>query len=97
MAEVVLYHHSQGLTDGVKSFADELRRAGHTVHTPDLYEGNVYATLDEGMEYARKTGFGTIAERGAVDYVAKPFDLEHLHRCVTAAHISGRDRAGLSA
>jgi dienelactone hydrolase len=64
MAEVVLYHHSQGLTDGVKAFADELRRAGHTVHTPDLYEGNTYATIEEGMEYARSTGFGTIAERG---------------------------------
>jgi dienelactone hydrolase len=64
MAEVVLYHHSQGLTDGVKAFAEELRQAGHTVHTPDLYEGNTYATLDEGMEYARATGFGAIAERG---------------------------------
>jgi dienelactone hydrolase len=64
MAEVVLYHHSQGLTDGVKAFAEELRQAGHTVHTPDLYEGNTYATLDEGMDYARATGFGKIAERG---------------------------------
>lgn len=64
MAEVVLYHHAQGLTDGVKAFADELRQAGHTVHTPDLYEGNTYATLDEGMDYARATGFGAIAERG---------------------------------
>ena len=64
MAEVVLYHHAQGLTDGVRSFADDLRRAGHTVHTPDLYEGNIYATLDEGLEYAKKTGFGAIAERG---------------------------------
>ncbi|MET9268711.1 dienelactone hydrolase family protein [Kribbella sp. NPDC003557] len=64
MAEVVLYHHSQGLTDGVKAFADELRQAGHTVHTPDLYEGNTYGTLDEGMDYARSTGFGKIAERG---------------------------------
>ena len=27
--------------------------------------------------------------RGAIDYVAKPFDLEHLHRCVTAALSSG--------
>jgi dienelactone hydrolase len=64
MAEVVLYHHSQGLTDGVKAFADELRQAGHTVHTPDLYEGNTYATLEEGMDYARSTGFGVVAERG---------------------------------
>jgi dienelactone hydrolase len=64
MAEVVLYHHAQGLTDGVKAFADELRQAGHTVHAPDLYEGNTYATLDEGIDYARRTGFGAIAERG---------------------------------
>jgi FixJ family two-component response regulator len=33
--------------------------------------------------------------RGAVDYVAKSFDLEHLHRCVSAAH--GGARASLSA
>jgi len=35
MAEVVLFHHAQGLTQGVVAFADELCRAGHTVHTPD--------------------------------------------------------------
>jgi dienelactone hydrolase len=64
MAEVVLYHHSQGLTDGVKSFADELRQAGHTVHLPDLYEGHTFATIEEGMDYAKRTGFGAIAERG---------------------------------
>jgi dienelactone hydrolase len=64
MAEVVLYHHAQGLTDGVKSFAEELRQAGHTVHLPDLYEGHTYATLDEGLEYAKTTGFGVVKERG---------------------------------
>ncbi|TDD25644.1 dienelactone hydrolase [Kribbella turkmenica] len=64
MAEVVLYHHAQGLTDGVKSFADELRQAGHTVHLPDLYDGHTFATLDEGMDYARTTGFATVTERG---------------------------------
>ena len=40
MAEVVLYHHVQGLTDGVQSFADELRQAGHVVHAPDLFDGH---------------------------------------------------------
>ena len=64
MAEVVLYHHAQGLTDGVKSFADELRQAGHTVHTPDLYEGRTFATLEEGIGYAKETGFGVILDRG---------------------------------
>ncbi len=64
MAEVVLYHHVQGLTDGVRSFADELRQAGHTVHTPDLFDGRTFATIDEGIAFAREEGFGTLAERG---------------------------------
>jgi len=64
MSEVVLYHHVQGLTDGVRSFADELRAAGHTVHTPDLFDGRTFATIDEGMAFAREAGFGALAERG---------------------------------
>ena len=64
MAEVLLFHHAQGLTEGVVAFADGLRAAGHTVHTPDLYEGNVFATLDEGLSYARETGFDTVISRG---------------------------------
>jgi dienelactone hydrolase len=57
MAEVVLFHHAQGLTPGVVAFAAELRRAGHTVHTPDLFEGRTFGTLEEGMRYAEEVGF----------------------------------------
>ena len=57
MAEVVLFHHSQGLTPGVVAFADELRRAGHTVHTPDLFDDRTFGTLEEGMGYAQEIGF----------------------------------------
>jgi dienelactone hydrolase len=64
MTEVVLYHHVQGLTDGVRSFADELRQAGHTVHTPDLFDGRRFDTIEEGMAFAREAGFGALAERG---------------------------------
>jgi dienelactone hydrolase len=64
MAVIVLYHHSQGLTEGVQAFANELRKAGHTVHTPDLYEGHTFETIEEGMTYARETGFGTVKDRG---------------------------------
>src|SRR6478672_12576616 len=64
MIEVVLYHHVQGLTDGVQSFADELRQAGHTVHTPDLFDGRTFDTIDEGMAFAREAGFGALAKRG---------------------------------
>ncbi len=64
MTDVALYHHVQGLTEGVRAFADELRAAGHTVHTPDLFDGRTFATIEEGMAFARETGFGTLAERG---------------------------------
>jgi dienelactone hydrolase len=64
MAEGLLFHHAQGLTPGVHSFADELRAAGHVVHTPDLYDGKTFTELADGVAYARQVGFGTILERG---------------------------------
>jgi dienelactone hydrolase len=64
MAEVVLYHHIQGLTEGVRSFAGELSQAGHTVHTPDMFDGRTFDTIEEGMAFARSEGFGALAERG---------------------------------
>ncbi len=64
MAEIVLYHHAQGLTEGVEAFAAELRQAGHTVHVPDLYQGHTFCTLDEGIAYMQQTGSGTLIERG---------------------------------
>lgn len=64
MAEVLLFHHGQGLTAGVLDFAQELRRAGHVVHTPDLYDGHTFENLDDGLAYARKVGFGEVLERG---------------------------------
>jgi dienelactone hydrolase len=64
MTEVVLYHHVQGLTEGVRSLADELRQAGHTVHTPDLFDGRTFDAIDDGMAFAREAGFGALADRG---------------------------------
>ncbi len=64
MAEVALFHHAQGLTPGVVAFAEELRRAGHTVHAPDLYDGRTFATLEEGAAHAKEIGFGEFMERG---------------------------------
>lgn len=65
MAEVLLYHHIQGLTDGVRAFADDLRQAGHTVHTPDLFHGRTFGSIEEGFGFARDTGFDEIRECGA--------------------------------
>jgi dienelactone hydrolase len=64
MAEVVLFHHALGLTPGITAFADELRGAGHTVHTPDLFEGRTFDTLEQGVAHAEQLGFGEVIERG---------------------------------
>jgi dienelactone hydrolase len=65
MAEVVLFHHALGLTPGIVAFADELRHAGHTVHTPDLFEGRTFGSIEEGMAHAEQIGFpGEVIERG---------------------------------
>lgn len=72
MAEVVLFHHAQGLTPGVTAFADRLREAGHLVHTPDAYDGNTFDTLDDGLGYAQQVGFGAVTERSVQAASALP-------------------------
>lgn len=57
MAEVLLFHHALGQTDGFAAFAEGLREAGHIVHAPDLFDGRTFATIDEGMAYAQEIGF----------------------------------------
>jgi dienelactone hydrolase len=64
MAEVLLFHHAQGLTPGVHAFADELRAAGHTVHRPDLFDGRTFGSIDEGMAHIKAIGFDEARARG---------------------------------
>ena len=63
MAEVVLFHHVQGLTDGVRAFAGELSAGGHTVHTPDLFDGQRPATIDDGIALVQSIGDEVLTER----------------------------------
>ncbi|WP_166970510.1 dienelactone hydrolase family protein [Brevibacterium atlanticum] len=69
MAEVLLYHHIQGLTDGVSAFAEDLRQQGHTVHTPDLFGGRTFASIEDGFAFAKEVGFDVLRDKGlaAVD------------------------------
>jgi dienelactone hydrolase len=54
VAEVVVFHHALGLNDWKRRFADDLRAAGHTVHTPDLFGGRTFDSIEEGMAYAEE-------------------------------------------
>jgi dienelactone hydrolase len=75
MATVLLFHHAQGLTPGIVAFADELRAAGHTVHTPDLFDGQTFGSIDEGLAHVKKEGFDAFRARGVALADAYPADL----------------------
>jgi len=75
MAEVLLFHHALGLTPGVTAFADELRRAGHTVHTPDLFDGRTFDSIEQGMSFVNEIGFGEVLARGTRAAAALPAGL----------------------
>ncbi|GII80786.1 dienelactone hydrolase [Sphaerisporangium rufum] len=97
MAEVLLFHHAQGLTSGVREFAETLRAAGHTVHLPDLYEGQVFDDLAGGVGYARRTGFGTIIQRGQAAADGLPGELVYagISLGVLPAQLLAQTRAGV--
>jgi len=75
MAQVLLFHHAQGLTDGVHAFAEDLRAAGHQVTAPDLYQGRTFATLDEGVAHADELGVEEIIARGTAAAEDLPAEL----------------------
>jgi dienelactone hydrolase len=77
MAEVVLFHHAQGLTPGVVAFADALRAAGHTVHTPDLFEGRTFESIEAGMSFVQEVGFEAMLQRGAQAADALPTEIAY--------------------
>ena len=60
MIESLLFYHAQGQISGFHSFADELRQTGDTVHTPDLYDGRTFATLEAGI--GNEIGFGNLLQ-----------------------------------
>ena len=96
MAEVLLFHHAQGLTPGVVSFADTLRRAGHIVHTPDLFDGRTFDTLEKGMSFVQEHGFGALIERGVRATEGLPAELVYagFSLGVLPAQLLAQTRAG---
>jgi dienelactone hydrolase len=75
MAEVVLFHHVQGLTDGVRAFAEQLRADGHTVHTPDLFDGERAATIEDGIALTDRIGDQALTERADLAVANLPKEL----------------------
>jgi dienelactone hydrolase len=53
MTDMVLFHHVQGLTPGLRDLAARLSDDEHVVHLPDLYGGRTFDTLQEGFAYMK--------------------------------------------
>jgi dienelactone hydrolase len=97
MTELILFHHAQGLTDGVRAFADDLRAAGHTVHVPDLYEGRTFPDVATGVRHAaQEVGFETIIARGREAAAELPDDIVYagFSLGVLPAQMLAQTRAG---
>ena len=75
MAELVLFHHAQGLTAGCLSFAAAIRSAGHVVHAPDLYDGLTFGELADGMRHFQQLTLETILERSRLAVETLPATL----------------------
>jgi dienelactone hydrolase len=75
MTTLLLFHHAQGQTPGFLAFADDLRAGGHTVHTPDLFDGKAFDSLDEGVAYAKQIGFDEFVARGVATANGLPADI----------------------
>lgn len=63
MADLILFHHAQGLTPGIQAFADRLRRAGHLVIVPDYYDGRRFDTIEDGVIHAESIGYASLIDR----------------------------------
>jgi len=72
MATIVLFHHIQGLTEGVVALADRFRLAGHDVITPDFFDGHTFESIEEGFAYRRSSGIDPdeLADRAVADLPA---------------------------
>lgn len=62
MAEILLFHHALGLTEGLQSLAERLRANHHIVHCPDSYSGKTFKHLDEGVRFAQELGHDALEE-----------------------------------
>ena len=86
MSEVVLFHSVLGLRPGVTAAADRLRAAGHTVHTPDFYDGEVFDHLDDGMRREEALGYQEIARRARKLVTGLPEGLVYAGFSLGAVH-----------
>ncbi|MCW6003463.1 dienelactone hydrolase family protein [Micromonospora sp. CPCC 205371] len=74
MTNIALFHSVYGLSPAVLAAAELLRAAGHLVVAPDLYAGQVAASIEEGFALSDRIGWETIMQRARDAIRDRPAD-----------------------
>ncbi len=69
-----MLHSAMGLRPAIGEFADLLRAGGHTVNTPDFYQGAVFDDPLEGMAHRQEVGPKELLNRVRVALEELPDD-----------------------
>jgi dienelactone hydrolase len=75
VAEIVLFHSAVGRRPAVLRMAQRLSAAGHSVTTPDLYDGEVFDDVDAGVAHMRSIGWPELSRRAQAAVADLPSDL----------------------
>ena len=78
MANIVLFHHVQGLTPGVEAMAGELRAAGHSVYPIDLLAGKRPKDINSGIRLVSKLSEDKIQEKVEKLFAKLPDELVYI-------------------
>ncbi len=63
MATVIFFHSVYGLRSLEHKAVERVQAAGHKAFAPDLYDGLIARTIEEGFEFKDEIGWPTICER----------------------------------
>jgi dienelactone hydrolase len=74
MATIVLFHSALGLTTGVRRFAAATGGDGDTVLTPDLFDGETFRTIEQGVRKRDALGIPELMRRAAAAVEGCPPD-----------------------
>ena len=63
MATVIFFHSVYGLRSLEHEAVERVQAAGHKAFAPDLYDGLIARSIEEGFEFKDEIGWETICER----------------------------------
>jgi dienelactone hydrolase len=72
MTDVILFHHALGVTEGINEFADRLRDGGHRVTVADLFDGETFDKVEDGVAHEEQLGWEEMIARSELAIAPLP-------------------------